>query len=109
MVEVVLEKTKIGEDTVCSQITRENRMVLIETIKNIPMTVTGLLGDDKAIIASGGVPLQEIDFKTMRSKVCKNLFIIGDLLNIDRPSGGYSLQLCWTTGYVAGTHSVTSQ
>lgn len=106
MVEIVLEKTNIPGDTVCSQITRENRMVLIETIKNLKMTVNGLLGDDKAIIASGGVPLEEIDFKTMRSKVCTNLFIVGDLLDIDRPSGGYSLQLCWTTGYVAGKSAV---
>lgn len=104
MVDIVLEKSKIAGDTVCSQITRENRMTLIEVIKNLSMTVNGLLGDDKAIIASGGVPLSEIDFKTMKSKVCGNLFVIGDLLDIDRPSGGYSLQLCWTTGYVAGRH-----
>ena len=69
------------------------------------MHVSGLLGEDKAIIASGGVPLTEIDFKTCGSRVCDNLCVIGDLLDIDRPSGGYSLQLCWTTGYVAGKHS----
>ncbi|MEN9604560.1 MAG: hypothetical protein RJB39_245 [Candidatus Parcubacteria bacterium] len=102
----VLQTAGVVDDTVCSQVTREQRMVLIEVIKNMPMTVSGLLGDDKAIIASGGVPLKEIDFKTMRSRLCDNVFIVGDLLDIDRPSGGYSLQLCWTTGYVAGTHSV---
>jgi hypothetical protein len=60
------------------------------------------MGYDRAVVADGGVPLSEIDTKTMRSKICKNLFITGDLLNIRRPSGGYSLQLCWTTGFVAG-------
>ncbi len=77
-------------------------MKLIQVLKGLHMTVTGLLGEDKAIIASGGVPLQEIDFKNCSSRVCDNLRVIGDLLDIDRPSGGYSLQLCWTTGYVAG-------
>ena len=57
---------------------------------------------EKAVVTSGGVALTEIDFKTMRSKLISNLFIIGDLLNLDRPSGGYSLQICWTTGAVAG-------
>lgn len=103
---VILQLADLPEDTVCSQVTREQRMALIETIKNMHMTVTGLLGDDKAIIASGGVPLKEIDFKTMRSRLCDNVCIVGDLLDIDRPSGGYSLQLCWTTGYVAGKNVV---
>jgi predicted flavoprotein YhiN len=70
------------------------------------MHVEKLLGEDKAIITSGGVVLEEIDFKTCASRLYPNLYLIGDILNIDRPSGGYSLQLCWTTGYVAG-NSVT--
>lgn len=106
MAPIVFQEAGIPEDTVCSQITREQRMAMIEAIKNVSMTVTGLLGDDKAIIASGGVPLKEVDFKTMRSRLCENVFIVGDLLDIDRPSGGYSLQLCWTTGFVAGTHAI---
>ncbi|MEK7532372.1 MAG: NAD(P)/FAD-dependent oxidoreductase [Patescibacteria group bacterium] len=48
--------------------------------------------------------LKEVDFKTMESRLIPHLYLIGDVLNIDRPSGGYSLQLCWTTGYVAGSH-----
>jgi predicted flavoprotein YhiN len=66
------------------------------------MHVQKLLGAGKAIITSGGVVLDEVDFKTMRSRLFPNLYLVGDLLNIDRPSGGYSLQLCWTTGFVAG-------
>lgn len=102
IVETVLTLGEFDGDTVCSQITREERMKLIQVVKGLRMTVSGLLGEDKAIIASGGVPLQEIDFKNCNSRVCDNLRVIGDLLDIDRPSGGYSLQLCWTTGYVAG-------
>ncbi len=66
------------------------------------MEAKGLLGKDKAVVSSGGVSLEEVDLKTMQSRIFQNLYIIGDVLNIDRPSGGYSLQLCWTTGFVAG-------
>ncbi len=83
-------------------ITKLERRKLVDVFKNLPVNITNLMGYDKAVIADGGVMLDEIDTKTMRSKLIKNLFITGDLLNINRPSGGYSLQLCWTTGYVAG-------
>jgi predicted flavoprotein YhiN len=63
------------------------------------------MGYDRAVIADGGVTLAEIDTKTMNSKIIHNLFITGDLLNINRPSGGYSLQLCWTTGFIAGKNA----
>jgi predicted flavoprotein YhiN len=62
------------------------------------------MGLERAVVADGGVPLKEVDTKTMRSRKVSNLFVTGDLLHINRPSGGYSLQLCWTTGYVAGEH-----
>jgi predicted flavoprotein YhiN len=75
---------------------------LVKILKDIPMQVSGLLGVDKAIVTSGGVSLEEVDWKTMRSRLFDNLYFVGDILDIDRPSGGYSLQLCWTTGRVAG-------
>jgi len=74
-------------------------------LKAMPMRASGLLGADKAIVSSGGVALEEVDWKTMSSLKVPNLKITGDVLNIDRPSGGYSLQLCWTTGFVAGESS----
>lgn len=83
-------------------ITRDERKVLVRLLKALPLTIEGLMGFDRAVIADGGVPLSEIDTKTLRSKRISNLFLTGDLLHINRPSGGYSLQLCWTTGYVAG-------
>lgn len=105
LVDIILEKSEINPDTANHSITREERIKLVQILKHIRMEATGLLGTDKAIITSGGVDLKEIDFKTMQSKIFPNLYIIGDLLNINRPSGGYSLQLCWTTGSVAGKHS----
>jgi predicted Rossmann fold flavoprotein len=102
LVPAVIEKSGINPDTACNSVTREERILLMKVLKDMHVHPTGLLGTDKAIITSGGVALEEIDFRTMRSKRVDNLHIVGDLLDIDRPSGGYSLQLCWTTGWVAG-------
>ncbi|OGC84939.1 hypothetical protein A3F55_02880 [Candidatus Adlerbacteria bacterium RIFCSPHIGHO2_12_FULL_53_18] len=86
-------------------VTKEERKILVRLLKALPLTIEGLMGFDRAVIADGGVPLEEIDTRTMRSKKVSNLYLTGDLLHINRPSGGYSLQLCWSTGYVAGTHA----
>ena len=102
IVPIVTELSGIDPEKSCNAVSREERLKLIQTLKHIPMQVSHLLGVEKAIITSGGVVLDEVDFKTMRSRLFPNLYIVGDMLNIDRPSGGYSLQLCWTTGYVAG-------
>ncbi len=83
-------------------VTKEERRFLVRSLKALPLTVTGLMGFDRAVVADGGVLLAEVDTKTMRSRLIGNLYITGDLLHIRRPSGGFSLQLCWTTGYVAG-------
>ncbi len=92
----------INPEKTCSTITKEERSKLSHTIKDLVLYVDGLLGNSKAIVTSGGVSLDEIHWKNMSSKKYSNLHIVGDVLDIDRPSGGYSLQLCWTTGYVAG-------
>jgi predicted Rossmann fold flavoprotein len=105
LIDIVLSKSSISPDTEMNSLTRESRIALMHILKDLRMNVHGLLGTDKAIVSSGGVDIREIDFKTMRSKLYSNLYIIGDVLNIDRPSGGYSLQLCWTTGHVAGKHA----
>ncbi|MES2216604.1 MAG: aminoacetone oxidase family FAD-binding enzyme [Patescibacteria group bacterium] len=102
LIPAVLEKSNIDPETPLHSVTREERLLLVKVLKDMHIHPTGLLGTDKAIITSGGIALEELDFKTMRSKRIDNLYVVGDLLNIDRPSGGYSLQLCWTTGWVAG-------
>ena len=92
-------------DTKVHSVTKEQRRALIDLLKGVPVSITGLMGFNRAVVADGGVHLSEIDMRTMRSKKCENLFVTGDLLHISRPSGGYSLQLCWTTGFVAGTNA----
>ena len=83
---------------------RDVRHVLVERMKDISCTITGTMGFDWAVVSDGGVDLKEIDTRTMRSTLHPNLYFAGDVLHVNRPSGGYSLQLCWTTGYVAGSH-----
>ncbi len=108
LVAPVLGIAGIAPDTFGHSITRDERLALIRALKAMPLRVNGLLGLDKAVITSGGLSLDEIDFKSMRSLKYKNLYVVGDLLDIDRPSGGYSLQLCWTTGFVAGSAAARS-
>lgn len=105
---IVVELSLIDPEKECNSITREERVRLINLLKNIPVHVDKLLGVEKAIITSGGVLLDEVDFKTMSSRLFPNLYLVGDILNIDRPSGGFSLQLCWTTGIVAGESTTKS-
>lgn len=95
----------LDPDMKVNGVTKEGRRALVELAKDIRLTVTGLMGFDKAVVADGGVPLTEVDMRTMRSLKVPNLFLTGDLLHITRPSGGYSLQLCWTTGHIAGANA----
>ncbi len=105
LADTLVSHLKLDGDKEVNKVARTERMVLTKFLKDISLTVTGLLGVDKAVVVSGGLALEEVELKTMRSKKYPKLFVVGDVLDIDRPSGGYSLQLCWTTGWVAGTHA----
>ncbi len=105
---LVLAIADVDEHTPCNSIKRPERIRIMKTLKHLRFDVKELLGMSKAVITAGGVSLDEVDFKTMRSLKYKNLFLVGDVLDIDRPSGGYSLQLCWTTGFVAGSAAAQS-
>ncbi len=96
---------KIDPETPNHSVSHEARKALVALLKAVPLHVKNILGADKAVISSGGVDLKEVDFKTMQSRLVPNLYLVGDVLNIDRPTGGYSLQLCWTTGFVAGENA----
>ena len=81
---------------------KDERKELLHLLKEFPLTVKKLAPIDEAIITSGGVDLSEVDPRTMKSKLYDNLSIVGELLDLDGPTGGYNLQVAWTTGYVAG-------
>ena len=74
---------------------------IVEVGDAVPLRGVGPV-EDRAIVSAGGVALTEVDWKTMQSKIAPNIYLTGDVLDINRPSGGYSLQICWTTGFVAG-------
>lgn len=98
----ILLAKKIDLEKKVNSVSKEERRKIVDLLKALPLTITGLMGFDRAVVSDGGVILEEIDLRTMRSRLHDNLYVTGDLLNISRPSGGFSLQLCWTTGYVAG-------
>ena len=95
----------INMETKVHSVSKEDRKKIVHMLKALPVTITHLMGYDRAVVADGGVTLAEIDTRTMKSKKVENLSVTGDLLHINRPSGGFSLQLCWTTGFVAGEHA----
>jgi len=99
-----LNKLDIGEIP-AHEVTKVQRKALVHALKDLRFPITGTMGLDWSIVADGGVDPKEVDFKTMASRMHKNVYLVGDTLNINRPSGGFSLQLCWTTGHVAGTHA----
>lgn len=105
LVAPLLLSLTLDGDTPVHSVTASDRKRIGVVLKAWPLTVSGLLGADKAVATAGGVDLREVDFKTMESKITPGLYLVGDVLNINRPSGGYSLQLTWSTGYVAG-HNV---
>lgn len=102
---VLVELSDISHGMLVNKIPRLARVAFIKKIKALTLTPTGLMGTEKAIVSSGGVALEEVDFKTMRSAKVANLFLAGDILDFDRPSGGFSLQICWTTGHIAGKNA----
>lgn len=87
---------------------REQRRALVGLLKGLTLGVSGLYGFKRAMVTAGGVSLNEVDPKTMRSKVVGNLFVAGEVLDITGPTGGYNLQICWSTGYAAGSAAATS-
>ncbi len=102
VLEIILQINNIDSEKWVNRVSRTERAMIVKMLKDFRLTASGLLGSDKAIVSSGGVSPAEVDFRTMRSKINSNLYILGDALNFNRPSGGFSLQICWTTGYLAG-------
>lgn len=105
LIPIIIELSGINQDKKVNKITKQERQNLVKLFKGLEMTVKGLLGFESAVITSGGVCLKEIDSRTMKSKIIDNLFLAGEIIDLDGPTGGYNLQLCWTTGYLAGENA----
>jgi len=108
LIPLFVSLSAIPADKKCHSLTREERLRLGNLFKNWRFQVTGLDTPERAIITSGGVSLADIDMRTMRSKIVDNLYFVGEMIDLDGPTGGFNLQLCWSTGYLAGLNAASA-
>ena len=102
MIPVIIELSKIDERKKVNEITKEERHTLIGLIKGLKINIASTMSLDEAIITRGGVDVTEINPKNMESKLIPGLFFAGEILDVDAMTGGYNLQIAWSTGYLAG-------
>ena len=91
-----------------NSVTKEERQALVDTLKHFELTFIGLRDYDEAIITKGGVNVKEIDPSTMESKIVKGIYFAGEILDLDALTGGFNLQIAWSTGYLAGLSAAES-
>lgn len=104
MIEVMISLSQIDPEKKINEISKEERKQLVYLFKNLPLTITGLRDWNEAIITKGGVCVKDINPSTMESKLVKNMFFCGEVLDLDALTGGYNLQIAWSTAYLAGTN-----
>ena len=102
LIPVMIKLSGIDPEKSVNEITREERLSFVKLIKNVPMTVTGTRNFNEAIITRGGVSVKEVNPSTMESKLVKGLFFAGEVLDLDAETGGFNLQIAWSTGHLAG-------
>lgn len=102
LIPVMLTLSGIDPEKKVNGITREERLSFVKLIKAFPMTLNGLRDFNEAIITKGGVKVKEVSPSTMESKLVQNLYFCGEVLDLDAMTGGYNLQIAWSTGYLAG-------
>lgn len=102
MVELVLKYSSIDGEIIVNQLKKADRLLLVETIKNLKFNFKSLRPLSEAIVTTGGIDVKEVDSSTMESKKIKNLYIVGELLDVDANTGGYNLTIAFATGHLAG-------
>ena len=102
LIPVILNRWGIDKTTRCNVVTKEQRKALVELLKNLEFEITGTRPIDEAIITRGGIKVSEINPKTMESKICSGLYFCGEVLDVDAYTGGFNLQIAFSTGYLAG-------
>ena len=109
MVELVLEKSGVNGEISVNQLSKDDRKKLVETIKNLEFNFNSLRPLSEAIITIGGVSVKEVNSSTMESKLIKNLYIVGELLDVDANTGGYNLTIAFSTGHLAGVSCIEGE
>jgi predicted Rossmann fold flavoprotein len=105
MIATIVSLSGIDPRKKINVVTGAERKKMAGLLKDLRLTADGTAGFDQAVVTSGGVNLKEVDSKTMKSRIVDNLFLAGEILDVDGPTGGYNLQICWSTGYAAGTYA----
>ena len=109
LIPVMIARSGIDPVKRTAEVTREERQQFVRLIKNLTFTVTGTRGFKEAVITRGGVNVKEIDPKTMQSKLCPGLYFAGEVMDLDAVTGGYNLQIAWSTGHLAGVSACNSR
>ena len=104
MIPIVIEKAEINEEKRVNEITKEERRNLVKVLKKFELTIKDFRPVEEAIITSGGINIKEINPKTMESKLVKGLYFAGEIIDVDSYTGGFNLQIAYSTGYTAGMH-----
>ncbi len=104
LIPVIIKLSEIPPETKVHQISKEQRLKLVELIKNLKFTITGTGSIDEAIITSGGINVKEINPSTMESKILSGLYFAGEVIDVDAYTGGYNLQIAYSTGFLAGNN-----
>ena len=102
MIPITVKLTKLNGNLKSNQVTKEMRSELVDFLKDITLTVTDFRPIDEAVITSGGVDISEVNPKTMESKLLKGLYFAGEVLDVDAYTGGFNLQIAFSTGHLAG-------
>ena len=102
LIPIIIELSNIPKDTVVHQISREQRRNLVSLLKNFTFTVKRYRPIEEAIVTSGGIKVSEINASTMESKLVEGLFFAGEVIDVDAYTGGFNLQIAFSTGYLAG-------
>lgn len=102
MIPVVIANAGLSAEKPCNQITREERERLLKTLKGLELHISGTRGFDEAIVTRGGVDVEEINPSTMESRIVQGLYFSGELIDVDGFTGGFNLQIAFSTGYLAG-------
>lgn len=103
LIPVIVELSGIIAEKKINEVTRQERSRLVELLKGLELTVTGTRGFTEAIITQGGVNVKEVNPSTMESKLVQGLYFAGEVLDLDAVTGGFNLQIAWSTGYLAGS------
>ena len=102
MIPVVLKLSGLNVEKKINTVSKEERLSLVHLLKCTELTVNGTRGFNEAIITKGGIKVKEVNPSTMESKLVSGLYLVGEMLDLDALTGGFNLQIAWSTGYLAG-------